>query len=60
MTKKMILLTLCSLLLAPCSAVDAQQIGENRSHRFPGSKHCFWYRGPRGRVPARAEQAWMD
>ena len=28
MTKKMILLALCSLLLAPCSAVDAQQTGK--------------------------------
>ena len=28
MTKKIILLALCSLLLAPCSAVDAQQAGK--------------------------------
>ncbi|TMA83687.1 MAG: ABC transporter substrate-binding protein [Deltaproteobacteria bacterium] len=28
MTKKIILLALCSLLLAPCSAVDAQQTGK--------------------------------
>ena len=28
MTKKIILLSLCSLLLAPCSAVDAQQPGK--------------------------------
>src|SRR5437867_4818143 len=28
MTKKIILLSLCSLLLAPCSAVDAQQAGK--------------------------------
>ena len=28
MTKKIILLTLCSLLLAPCSAVEAQQVSK--------------------------------
>src|SRR5882724_6457287 len=28
MTKKIILLALCSMLLAPCSAVDAQQTGK--------------------------------
>jgi hypothetical protein len=28
MTKKIILLALCSLLLAPCSAADAQQRGK--------------------------------
>ena len=28
MTKKIVLLALCSLLLAPCSAVDAQQTGK--------------------------------
>ncbi|HEV8723551.1 MAG TPA: hypothetical protein VGW77_23270 [Candidatus Binatia bacterium] len=28
MTKKIILLSLCSLLLAPCSAVEAQQAGK--------------------------------
>ena len=28
MTKKIIFLALCSLLLAPCSAVDAQQTGK--------------------------------
>src|SRR6266513_1161654 len=28
MTKKIIFLALCSLLLAPCSAVDAQQAGK--------------------------------
>jgi predicted small integral membrane protein len=28
MTKKIILLALCSLLLAPCSAVEAQQTGK--------------------------------
>ena len=28
MTKKIILFALCSLLLAPCSAVDAQQTGK--------------------------------
>ena len=33
---------------------------ENLPHRLPGCKHRFWQRGSRGRVPARAEQAWMD
>src|SRR6266576_2764753 len=28
MTKKIIFLALCSLLLAPCSAVEAQQLGK--------------------------------
>src|SRR6266498_807905 len=28
MTKRIILLALCSLLLAPCSAADAQQLGK--------------------------------
>ena len=28
MTKKIVLLALCSLLVAPCSAVDAQQLGK--------------------------------
>jgi putative tryptophan/tyrosine transport system substrate-binding protein len=33
---------------------------ENPPHRVSGCKHCLWHRGSRGRVPARAEQAWMD
>ena len=51
---------LCSLLLAPCSAVDAQQAGKVVSRRFSGFKQCFRYGGARGRFPARAGQAWMD
>jgi putative tryptophan/tyrosine transport system substrate-binding protein len=36
MTKKIILLALCSLLLAPCSAVDAQQAAKVRTIGFLG------------------------
>ena len=36
MTKKIILLALCSLLLAPCSVVEAQQPGKVFRIGFPG------------------------
>ena len=60
MTKTIIFLFLCSLLLAPCSAVDAQQpgkvfrIGFLDNSTASGSAVLF------GGVPARAEQAWLD
>ena len=33
---------------------------KNLPHRFPGSKHCFWYGRAFEGVPARAEQVWLD
>ena len=44
------------------AVVEARQEedGKGISHRFPGWEQCGCDGGPRGSVPARAEQAWMD
>ena len=47
MKKTITVLNLCALLFALCSSADAQQTGKVSPRRFPGCKHCFWYRGPR-------------
>ena len=56
------IIVLCSMLTALCdfcSAADAQQPGKSSASVF-WMEHCFRYCGPRGRIPARAEQAWLD
>ena len=60
MRRKIFLWLLATLLLTTSPPADAQLPGKVFSHRFPGSKHCFWYGGPLRGVPARAEQARMD
>ena len=60
MTKKIILLALCSLLLAPCSAAEAQQAGKIFRIGFLDNSTASGMRGSLGGVPTRAEQAWMD
>ena len=48
------------VLVAAVAVVQAQQAGKISRIGVPGCKHCFWYRGPLGGVPARDAQAWMD
>jgi len=57
MTKKIIFLALCALLLAPCSAVEAQQTGKIFRIGFLDSSTAS---GMAGLLDARTEQAWMD
>jgi hypothetical protein len=58
--KNFLLFVLSTLLLTIAQLADAQQAGKITRIGFLGCKHCFWYGDPRGSVPARDEQAWMD
>ena len=59
MKRKITVLTLCALLFALCDSVDAQQPGKifriGFLDRSTGGSAVL-----RGRVPAGAEQTWMD
>src|SRR4030095_9414155 len=50
----------CSVVACCCGHGRGAAGGKNLPYRVPRSKQCFWYGGPLGGVPARAEQAWMD
>ena len=59
MTKKIIFLALCSLLLALCSAAEAQQPAKVPRIGIPNCCLPFRYRGPRRGIPARSARAWL-
>ena len=53
-------LALGAMLFALCSSAEAQQTGKVFRIGFLDNSTAAGSAGPRGRVPARDEQAWMD